>query len=210
MTFKTAAGVQIYAPAVCRRLQHLETSSPLWLAYLGKFWGSQTLLLLKLIGLTGPLDHPENPRDINCKLHKYTLKDRIMQKMRNKPYFDFDGAKLFFYEDLSRCSLMQCRALHPLLTAIQEAGLTYRWGFPFSLQVTKEGRQVTLRNKDDLPHFLSALELRDVDFLYWRGTMDLPALSLPQLWLPARGKGHSRRHKRPTSGTSPGSSTPRD
>lgn len=99
---------------------------------------------------------PDTPRDIICKLHKYTLKDRIMQKMRNKPYFDFDGAKPFFYQDLSRRTLMQRRALRPLLTAIQDAGLTYRWGFPFSLQVL-EGRQVALRSKDDLPHFLSAL-----------------------------------------------------
>lgn len=42
--------------------------------------------------------------------------------------------------------------------AIQDAGLTYHWGFPFSLQVLKDGRQVTLRSKDDLPYFLSALK----------------------------------------------------
>lgn len=73
-----------------------------------------------------------------CKLHKHTLKDRIMQKMRAKLYFDFDGAHLFFYQDISRRSLMQRRVLRPLLLAIQEAGLKYRWGFPSYLQVTKD------------------------------------------------------------------------
>lgn len=57
--------------------------------------------------LRPPSEDPENPRDVICKLHKFTLKDRIMQKMRNRPVFDFVGAQLSFYEDLSRRNLMQ-------------------------------------------------------------------------------------------------------
>lgn len=102
---------------------------------------------------------------------------------------------------------MQCRSLRPLLADMQEAGLTYHWGFPFSLQVRKEGRQVTLHNKDDLPHFISTLELGNVDFPDWRGSLGLPTLALPQPWLPARGRGCSRCRKRQTS---QGPSTPRD
>lgn len=45
---------------------------------------------------------------------------------------------------------MQRRALKTLLEALQDARLTYHWGFPFSLSVTKDGRQVTLQNKSDL------------------------------------------------------------
>lgn len=59
---------------------------------------------------------------------------------------------------------MQCRALHPLLETVQKAGLPYRWGFPFYLQVSKDGRQATLRTKDDLPHFLDTLGLELIDF----------------------------------------------
>lgn len=80
---------------------------------------------------------------------------------------------------------MQCRSLRPLLADMQEAGLTYHWGFPFRLQVRKKGRQVTLHNKDDLPHFISTLELGNVDFPDWRGSLGLPTLALPQPWLPA-------------------------
>lgn len=74
---------------------------------------------------------------------------------------------------------MQRRALCPLLTVIQEAGLPYRWGFPFFLQATKDGRQATLHNKDDLPQFLSSLGLDPVDFPDWRGPPDAPGLKLP-------------------------------
>lgn len=76
----------------------------------------------------------DNPRDNICKLHKYSLKERIKQKMRKRPFFYFDGAHLFFNQDISRCTLMQHRALKLLLAALQEVGLLYRWGFPFYLQ----------------------------------------------------------------------------
>lgn len=32
-----------------------------------------------------------------------------------------------------KLTVMQHRTLRPLLAAVQEAGLTYRWGFPFCL-----------------------------------------------------------------------------
>lgn len=64
--------------------------------------------------LRPPSQDADNPRDVICKLHKYIL--------------------------MGLHTLMQRWALHPLLAAIQEVGLTYRWGFPPGyLQVTKEG-----------------------------------------------------------------------
>lgn len=160
--------------------------------------------------LKPPSQDANNPRDIICKLHKYTLKDRIMQKMRGKPYFDFDGAHLAFYQDISRRTLMQRRALRPLLTAIQDAGLVYRWGFPFSLQVTKDGRTITLRNKDDLPHFLTSLDLDPVDFPDWRCSSDLGNDKLPthQPWQPARNQNRKRNRRRHLSESSLGMSLP--
>lgn len=162
--------------------------------------------------LRPPSQDMNNPRDVICKLHKYTLKDRIMQKMRGKPYFDFDGAQLASYQDISRRTLMQRRALRPLLEAIQDAGLSYRWGFPFFLQVTKEGKTVTLRNKDDLPYFLSSLGLDPVDFPDWRGASDFPALKLPlsQPWIPAPRRNRRRDRRRQTPDSSPGPATLRD
>ena len=144
--------------------------------------------------LKPPSQDVNNPRDVICKLHKYTLKDRIMQKMRGKSHYDFDGAHLSFYQDISRRTLMQRRLLRPLLAALQEAGLSYRWGFPFYLQATKEGRTVTLRTKDDLPHFLSSLDLDPVDFPDWRTSSALPTISLPPSgpWQTAKRRNRRR------------------
>lgn len=164
--------------------------------------------------LRPPSQDADNPRDIICKLHKYTLKERIMQKMRNRPYFDFDGAHLCFFQDISRRTLMQRRALKPVLLALQEAGLTYRWGFPFYLQAFKDGRSATLRTRDDLPHFLSALGLGKVDFPDWRGDhamMNFPNIELPQPWtqMPQR-RGRRRSRHQQESDASPGPSALRD
>lgn len=162
--------------------------------------------------LKPPSQDVNNPRDIICKLLKYTLKDRIMQKMQGKPYFDFDGAHLPFYQDISRRTLMQRRSLRPLLIAIQDAGLQQRWGFPFFLQFTKEGRTVTLRTKDDLPNFLSSLDLDPVDFPDRRGTPDFPTTRLPppQPWQSDKRRNRRRNHRRYPSDSSTGPVRARD
>lgn len=162
--------------------------------------------------LKPPSQDVDNPRDIICKLHKYTIKERIMQKMRYSPFFDFDGAHLCFFQDISKRTLMQRQALKPVLVALQEAGLTYLWGFPFYLQATKDGHSTTLRTRDDLPHFLSALGLDKVDFPDWHGDPEManfPAIRLPQPWtqMPQRRR---RSHHHQDVDASPGPSLPRD
>lgn len=157
----------------------------------------------RLTGHTEPYDPPpsscNNPRDIICKLHKYTVKDQIMQLMRKCPYFDFDGARLLFYQDLSSRTLMQRRALQPLLESLRTAGITYRWGFPFCLHAGRDGKSAILRTKDDLPRFLSQLNLEPVDFPDWRLTTDIQTVPTPQPWQQARSNRNPRDRKRSSS-----------
>lgn len=93
---------------------------------------------------------------------------------------------------------MKFRALKPVLTALQEAGIPYHWGFPFYLQATKNGRSVTLCTKDDRLHFLSTLGLNPVDFPELRGDKEaagFSAVRLSQPWLQMsqrRSRGRSR------------------
>lgn len=113
-----------------------------------------------------------------------------MYHVRGVCQVDFDGAKLF--PDLSRHTLMQRRALKPLLEDLQDAHLTYRWGFPFSLSVTKDGRHVTLRNKMDLPQFLSHLGLPSIDIPDWRTSPEIPVPARSQPWQPVGRRGQNR------------------
>lgn len=105
---------------------------------------------------------------------------------------------------------MQHRALRPLLEAIRKADLPYRWGFPFYLQVTKDGRQVTLGTKDDLPRFLATLGLEPVDFPDWRGLQEYPLVQLPQPWLPANHRSCTRDRRHPPSASPLVHASPRD
>lgn len=103
-----------------------------------------------------------------------------MFHVRGLRHVDFDGVKLSFFPDLSRRTLMQRRALKPLLEALQDAKLLYRWGFSFSLLVTKDGQQFTLQNKDDLPLFLESLGLPLVDIPDWTAFPEIPLPPRPQ------------------------------
>lgn len=68
--------------------------------------------------LRPPSEDPDKPRHIICKLHKYSLKERIMFQVRGICHVDFDGVILTFFPDLSRCTLMQPHALKPLLEVL--------------------------------------------------------------------------------------------
>lgn len=105
-----------------------------------------------------------------------------MFQVRGIHHVDFDGAKLTFFPNLSRCTLIQRRALKSLLQALQDTQLSYRWGFPFSLSATKDGQQFTLRNKDDLPQFLDSLGLTPGDIPDWRASPEMPLPPCPQPW----------------------------
>lgn len=62
-----------------------------------------------------------------------------------KTFLKFKGAKLYFFPDLSRCTLELHKTLRPLLDILCNAGATYRWGFPFRLTATM---------KESQPHFM--------------------------------------------------------
>lgn len=154
--------------------------------------------------LRPPSEDPDKPRDIICKLHKYTVKERIMFHVRGMRHVDFDGAQVSLFPDLSRRTLMQRRALKPLLAVLQEAHLVYRWGFPFSLSVTKDGQQITLRNKSDLPHFLSRLGLPPVDIPDWRISSEVPLPARQEPWQQARRRRRNKPRNRQADATEQG------
>lgn len=89
-----------------------------------------------------------SPSDIICKLRNYILKERIMQRTQKRPYFDFDGAHFFLPGPVSTYfNATQGTSPPP-------GGITYKWRFPFTLQVKKDGKFVTLLTKDDFPYLL--------------------------------------------------------
>lgn len=63
---------------------------------------------------------------------------------------DFDGSTIHLFPDLSKHSLYMCLVVRPLLNVICQAGATYTWGHPFSIQVKREGHSFILSDPDQL------------------------------------------------------------
>lgn len=65
-----------------------------------------------------PSEDPDKSQDIISKLHKYSLKQCIMFHVRGTCFVDIDGAKLSIFPDLSCRTLLQRRAMKPLLEVL--------------------------------------------------------------------------------------------
>ncbi|XP_073462226.1 uncharacterized protein [Aquarana catesbeiana] len=110
----------------------------------------------------------DTPRDVICKIHKYTVKENIMKTARNTPIITFEGSNIALYPDISKRTLFKRGSVRPLLEILRKAEIKYRWGFPFSLTASRGGKTATLRTKDDLKSFTEKLDLPMVDFMDWR------------------------------------------
>ncbi|CAH2315376.1 Hypothetical predicted protein [Pelobates cultripes] len=116
-----------------------------------------------------PMPAPEEqPRDIICCLENYQLKEDILRTVRRMGTIRFESQTISIYQDLSRYTLKARRALRPVTSALQQAGIPYRWGYPFSLSARHGPDQLVVRRPSDLPGFLRA--------------MGIPLLQIPD-WL---------------------------
>uniref|UniRef100_A0A8C5PG62 Uncharacterized protein n=1 Tax=Leptobrachium leishanense TaxID=445787 RepID=A0A8C5PG62_9ANUR len=105
----------------------------------------------------GPPGAP--PRDIICCITRFGMKERIMEQARGKTAIRFEGTKVELYQDISQLTLHTRRVLRPLTAALQRGGLQYRWLYPSGIQVRTPHGPVTVRNNEELPNFLTLLEL---------------------------------------------------
>lgn len=85
---------------------------------------------------------------------------------------------------------MQLRMVRPLLEAMRLAEIRYRWGFPFCLSASQNGKTAVLRTKDDLKIFLEILDLPPINFLDWRVNNVNLRTQRPEPWsrVPERGQ----------------------
>ncbi|CAH2219682.1 Hypothetical predicted protein [Pelobates cultripes] len=102
----------------------------------GHVLGGQQLPRLGLVRvhctLLSPPASGEQPRDIVCCLENFTLKEDILRTTRRMGTIRLDNQFISIYQDLSRYRLQVRKALWPVMTVLQAAGIHYRWGYPFS------------------------------------------------------------------------------
>lgn len=81
----------------------------------------------------------DRPRDVICKLHRYSTKEAIMKAACDRPKIKFDGALISLFSDLKYCTLMQRWTVQPLLEAMRAIDVKYHCGFPFCIIAARGG-----------------------------------------------------------------------
>lgn len=113
-------------------------------------------------------EDPTRPRDIVCRLHRYTQKETILRRTWDYGDMEIEGSLIRILPDLSRATLKQRALLRSLLDLAKQNGFTYRWGYPFAVMFRKDTSAFTLQTATDLPalfRFLGAKQIPVPDWL---------------------------------------------
>lgn len=110
---------------------------------------------------------PERPRDVICRLHRYSHKELMLRAAWEKGEITFDGAVVRILPDLSKATLQRRALLKPLLEAARNAGITYRWGFPIAVTFKRNQHSFTLRSPADLPALFVFMGIDPIEVPDW-------------------------------------------
>lgn len=105
---------------------------------------------------------PDKPRDVLCRLHRYSQKHIILRKSWDHDPIEFDGATLQILPDMSRATLQRRALLKPVLESARRNGFTYRWGYPLAVTFRKAQVSFTLRSPADLPALFTFMNAEPV------------------------------------------------
>uniref|UniRef100_A0A803J9X1 L1 transposable element RRM domain-containing protein n=1 Tax=Xenopus tropicalis TaxID=8364 RepID=A0A803J9X1_XENTR len=134
------------------------------------------------------------PRDILCCLHNFTLKEEILSKAKEVNSISYEESTIKLFQDISRTTLTKRKLLKPLTDILRENNIPYRWGYPFSLNASKDGTMATIRTPMDTPNFIKRLQLPEMDLPGWNPEQG----SMPNLTFELQGEWtHTPTPRRP-------------
>lgn len=87
-----------------------------------------------------------------------------------------------FFQNLSKCTLAQSRALRPLFKELHKKNIKYKWGFPFSLIVESKENTVILRFPAEIAYFCKTLGIPKVALLLWMSVSFLSTATPTEEW----------------------------
>lgn len=145
----------------------------------------------------------DRPRDVLCRLHRYTQKELILRKAWDHGELEFDGATIKILPDLSRGTLQRRALLRPALELARRKGYTYRWGYPLAVTFRNGATSCTLHTPAELPDFFDFLEVELVAVSDWLAFVPRPAgrpgPTAQRNHQPPRQQRSRRRHRMPSN-----------
>lgn len=112
-------------------------------------------------------EDPHRPRDVVCRLHRYTQKENILRRAWEHGEVDVQGIRTKILPDLSRATLKRRALLRPLLDLAKQKGLTYRWGYPLSVLFRNSTGSFSLQRSEDLPALFRFMEVEPIQIPDW-------------------------------------------
>lgn len=147
------------------------------------------------------------PRDIVCYINDFTIKEEILKKTRDKSQLEYNGCRIYIYQDLSAITLRNRKDLRPLLDVLRTKGIRYRWKFPFGLSASHQGRSALLRVPEELDAFCRTLDIPYVEVPNWYAEFNIsPPARHPLAEEPMDAHNTSFRRRRSPSPVRPNSS----
>ncbi|CAH2250139.1 Hypothetical predicted protein [Pelobates cultripes] len=158
--------------------------------------GGQQIHRLGLVrahrALRAPPATGEQPRDIVCCLDNFAMKEDILRGACCIGTIRIDNQHISIYQDLSRYTLQARKALRPITTALQAAGIPYRWGYPFSLSARRGPDLHVIRSLTDVPSFQRSLGLPQAPVPNWLTHQFIRHAKGPPPPPPGRDQGRNR------------------
>lgn len=92
---------------------------------------------------------PSRPRDVICRLHRYSQKESILRQAWDHGDEERGGSQVRILPVLSRATLRR----RPILELAKKQGFTYRWGYPLSVSFRGDAGEFTLQSPLTCRHF---------------------------------------------------------
>lgn len=97
----------------------------------------------------------EPPRTMMVHFLRFlSARDRVLQAAKEKCGIEWEGCKLFFFEDLTRELAEKRRAFKPVKRRLHKLNVRHRLVYPATLIFTWEGQKKTFRDSKEAERFM--------------------------------------------------------
>ncbi|KAG9468069.1 hypothetical protein GDO78_013818 [Eleutherodactylus coqui] len=98
----------------------------------------------------------DTPRDIIVRIHFYSTKEALMSTVRKLKTLPSPYSEIRVYIDLSQATMEAKRSFAEVTSALRDANIPYRWGFPTKIIPTRANLTHVFHNPNSAAETLSA------------------------------------------------------
>lgn len=119
------------------------------------------------------------PRDVLMRIHFYHIKEKLLMGVKAKTPLPAPYTEIQFFPDLSKYTLQMRRQMNPITKCLQNHKIPYKWRYPATILLVRNGQNHTIGNLD-----------KGLKLLHSWGIIP----ELPKETPPDRGPNAPRRH----------------